>query len=139
MFPLRQLLIHPQNNRIQNQGNRYRIDNLRQNDVHKIKANLETAPQQKEQAVADNIQCQITDCYQYKRQLNVLREENLPKASVYVADIHIQQGIKANYLSKKNIKQQTGKKTRCHAAFSASHKAIGGSQYNKQVWNDSTE
>ena len=100
--------------------------------MKQIKTDMETAPKEKKQTIVNNIKCQIAGGDQAERQFHVFREKDFPKTAVYVADIHIDQGVKTDRFSKKYIQKQSRKEPGQKPALSLFNLLYWGSGKHKQ-------
>ena len=89
-FAFCQFLIQTQYDRIHDQRNSYRIYNFRQDNINKIISDLETAPEQKEQGITQDVEDQIADGDQAERQLDILRKKYFPEIAEMKAKIAVE-------------------------------------------------
>lgn len=101
--------------------------------MEQVIGKLKFSPKQEQKQVYHQAVRQITGRNQDNRKLDILREKPFPEKAVEVADIHINQCIKADDASEKDVQKQTAEKTDPHAFLPAPHEPEGRGDDDQKV------
>ena len=101
--------------------------------MYKIEPESKTASQQKQQEICQHAARQITCRDQCERKFDIFRIKYFSEAAIYVTDIHIDQTIKANRGSKKDIQKKTTEKSGQKTSFPTAHNAYRRCEYNHKI------
>lgn len=105
--------------------------------MSKIVGKLKFSAKHEHKYITNDLIGQIAGYNKRHRQLYVLRVKYTAEFPVQVTYVHQQQCIKAQKISKKDIIQKSTEETNQKPFLLPPHKTKGGSQNDKQIWNNS--
>ncbi len=100
---------------------------------------MKSSSHQEQYNIAKETICDIADQYQGKRQFNIIRIKDFIEFSVNITNIHINNGIKPDDISKKNVGKQSAEKPEQEPCLLASHKSEGSRQDDHKIRNDTAK
>ena len=112
-----------------------RSDNLRHDDVSRVKAKIKTSPQQKQKHVAGKPVSDVGTDDQSQRQLDVLGVEYVAELAIQISQIHEYQGIKSVERTEKDVHQRTAGESHQESEDFPFHEAKACGEDDQQVWH----